>query len=99
MRAIAALLVAGVLSGLLLAQSTTSLRGTITDPTGAVVPKASVTLINDDTSLERETVSDSEGRYSFPQVQPGRYHLAAKAQGFSDVAIHDIRLLVSQPAT
>src|SRR5262249_21930041 len=43
--------------------------------------------------------TDTEGRYSFQQVQPGRYRLLAKAAGFSDVIVNDIRLLVSSPAT
>src|SRR5205814_10186228 len=55
--------------------------------------------INNDTSARRETRSDGEGRYSFQQVQPGRYRLEAKATGFSETVANDIRLLVSTPAT
>src|SRR5216684_4383399 len=84
---------------LLTAQSTTSLSGSVTDLSGAIVPNASVTLVNNDTSAQREARTDTEGRYSFQQVQPGRYHLLAKAAGFSDVIVNDIRLLVSSPAT
>jgi hypothetical protein len=84
---------------LLMAQATTSLSGTVTDLSSAVVPNATVTLVNNDTSAQREARTDAEGRYSFQQVQPGRYHLLAKAAGFSDVSVNDIRLLVSSPAT
>ncbi|HLJ44867.1 MAG TPA: carboxypeptidase-like regulatory domain-containing protein [Bryobacteraceae bacterium] len=84
---------------LLSAQGTTSLSGTVTDPTGAVVPAASITLINTDTDAQREAQSDSQGRYAFTQVQPGRYRMMAKASGFTDVTVTDIRLLVSSPAT
>src|SRR6266446_3360531 len=84
---------------LLMAQATTSLSGTVTDLSSAVVPNAIVTLVNNDTSAQREARTDAEGRYSFQQVQPGRYHLLAKAAGFSDVAVNDIRLLVGSPAT
>jgi hypothetical protein len=80
-------------------QATTSLTGTVTDPSGAVVPDATLILSNVDTSSQRETKSDSEGRYSFAQVQPGSYTLTAKASGFSDVIVNDVRLLVSTPAT
>src|SRR5712691_1646874 len=90
----------GVLSPILLmAQATTSLSGTVTDLSSAVVPNATITLVNNDTSAQREARTDTEGRYSFQQVQPGRYHLLAKAAGFSDVIVNDVRLLVSSPAT
>jgi Prophage tail fibre N-terminal. len=88
-----------LVSAILSAQSATSLSGVVSDPTGAVVPGASVTLISDDTASERVTQTDAEGRYSFQQVQPGHYHLTAKAAGFSDVIVNDVRLLVSSPAT
>src|SRR5947209_3800314 len=80
------------------AQATTSISGSVTDLSGAVVPNAAVTLVNDDTSAQRETRTDTEGRYSFQQLQPGRYHLLAKAAGFSDAAVNDLRLLVGSPA-
>jgi hypothetical protein len=88
-----------VLPRLLHGQATTSLNGTVTDTTGAAVPNVSISLINNDTSAQRETRSDGEGRYSFQQVQPGHYRLAAKATGFSETVLNNIRLLVSTPAT
>jgi hypothetical protein len=88
-----------VLVGLLHGQSTTSLNGTVSDSTGAVIPNASITLVNNDTTARRETRSDDEGRYSFQQVQPGHYRLEAKAAGFSGTVVNDVRLLVSTPAT
>ena len=81
------------------AQAVTSVSGTVTDPTGAAVPNAAVTLINDDNSAQRAVTTDPEGRYSFQQMQPGRYHITAKAAGFNDVIINDVRLLVNSPAT
>ena len=82
----------------LIAQATTSLSGSVTDLSGAVVPNASVTLVNNDTSARRESRSDTEGRYSFQQLQPGRYHLLAKAAGFSDASVNNLRLLVGSPS-
>ena len=72
------------------AKAVTSVSGTVTDPTGAAVPNAAVTLINDDTSAQRAVTTDPEGRYSFQQMQPGRYHLTAKAPGFNDVIVNDV---------
>src|ERR1700716_877048 len=94
------LVLASILSTALMhAQATTSLNGTVTDLSGAVVPNASVTLVSNDTAAQREARADTEGRYAFPQVQPGRYRLLAKAAGFSDVVVNDIRLLVGSPTT
>src|SRR5689334_5252119 len=83
----------------LLGQSLSSLNGVVYDPSGAVVPSARITLENADTGALRETVSDNAGRYSIPQVQPGTYRITAKAEGFADVVISDLRLLVNVPAT
>ena len=88
-----------VLSACLDAQSLTSLSGTVTDPSGAVIPGASLTLTNMANGSQRKTSSDSSGRYSFPQVQPATYKLFATASGFSDTTLNDIPLLVNTPAT
>ena len=88
-----------VLGGISLFGQTTSLTGTVTDPTGAVIPNASIALLNVETGASRDTVSDGQGRYSLPQLIPGTYRLTAKATGFSDVVIDKIELLVNQPAT
>ena len=83
----------------LLGQSLTSVSGTVTDPTGALLPGAVIRMENLDTGVSRETASDSGGLYSFPQIQPGSYKITARAQGFADVTIGDVRLLVNSPAT
>ncbi len=99
MRKISELLLLGFcLAAMLPGQGLTSVAGTTKDPTGAVIPGASVVLTNVDTGAERNVVSDSQGRYSFSQVQPGSYKLTAKAQGFNDVTV-DVRLLINTPAT
>ncbi len=82
-----------------LAQGLTSLRGIVLDPTGAAVPGANLTLLNVGTQAQRSAQSDAQGSYNFPQMQPGLYKLTAKAAGFNEVVINDVRLLVSLPAT
>ncbi len=64
------------------ASSTTSfvLRGRVTDPTGAAVPRVSVLLVSQDQI--REGVTDAEGRFQFGEVSPDTYELDVKAQGF-----------------
>ncbi len=83
----------------LVAQSVTSLTGLVTDPTGASVPGATLTLTSKETNASREAASDDAGRYQFPGLTPGTYQLKAMKTGFSTVSIQDIRLLVSTPAT
>ena len=66
------------------AQSTSSLTGLVTDPSGGVVPGAEIVAVNSDTNQKRTATTDSQGRYSFPQMQPSTYQLTARAAGFSD---------------
>jgi hypothetical protein len=82
-----------------LVAQTTVITGTISDPSGAVVPSASVTIVNLATGLQRTTVADSQGRYTISQVVPGTYKVTAKATGFSEISIGRVELLVNQPAT
>ncbi len=81
----------------LFGQAFTSLSGNVSDPTGAVMAGATISLQNVDTQISRDTVSDDQGRYSYPQVQPGTYRILAKARGFADVLVNDVRLLVNSP--
>src|ERR1700686_1867643 len=77
---------------------TSSITGTVTDPTGAVLPAAKITMFNVDTGAERIAESDRVGTYTIAQLTPGKYRLTAKAAGFSDEIINNIELLVNQPA-
>ena len=78
---------------------TASLSGSVSDPTGAVIPKATVTVTNTQTGAKRSDVSDSQGRYTISQLQPGTYSLAAQVVGFNDATISRIELMVNSPAT
>jgi hypothetical protein len=86
------------LAGSLFGQ-TTSLNGTVTDPSGSVIPNAAITIVNAETGVQRATTSDNQGRYSMQQLTPGNYKLSAKAPGFTDVELDKIELLVNAPAT
>jgi len=83
----------------LFAQSSTSLNGTVTDPTGGVIPGAKITLEAPGTGFKREVTADAAGRYIFAQLAPGKFRMSAKAQGFRDVKVDNIQLLVNTPAT
>ncbi|MBE0656352.1 MAG: carboxypeptidase regulatory-like domain-containing protein, partial [Bryobacteraceae bacterium] len=59
-----------------------SIVGTVEDPTGAVVPGATITISNPATGLTRETKADEQGRYTVPNILPGSYELKVASQGF-----------------
>jgi len=80
-------------------QATTSLRGTVTDPTGAVIPDATVTIKNFENGSSRKISTDVNGEYSFLQVAPGDYNLVAEKPGFAIITNAHIKLLVNTPAT
>ena len=81
------------------AQSTATLAGTVTDPTGAVVPNASVKVRSLATNTLRETVSDSAGDYVVPSLQPGDYEIRTSAAGFGTSVINSVTLQVDQSVT
>jgi hypothetical protein len=78
------------------AQSTTFLSGVVTDPTGAVVPGAHVTVHSLATGFDREILTDSAGIYVVPSLQPGDYKVQATASGFSTVTIEKVTLDVDK---
>ena len=78
---------------------TGSIRGTLLDPTRAVVPNAKITVTDADRGVQNSTVADSSGRYIFPTLPPARYILTAEAPGFRKVTLPVFRLEVQQQAT
>ncbi len=81
------------------AQTVATLNGLVTDPTGSAIPGATLTLVSTDTNAQRDTTSDSSGRYSFPALNPGNYRMKVTKAGFSDVSMQGIRLLVNTAST
>jgi hypothetical protein len=79
--------------------ATTSLRGTVFDEKGAVIPGASVTLSDAQTGFKRTIASDDHGDYQFLQLIPGNYAISVSVEGFATVAQENIQLLVNTPAT
>jgi outer membrane receptor protein involved in Fe transport len=77
---------------------TATLTGTVRDPQGAAVPRATLTVTSADTSQQRTASSDREGRYSIPFLQPGTYSIAVTAKGFGKLTRSEIRLEVAQVA-
>lgn len=78
--------------------ATTSLRGVVTDPSGAVVPGATITLDNKAAGQMLTTTSKSSGEYQLLQIQPATYLITITAPGFGSQS-KSAELLVNQPAT
>ena len=78
--------------------ATTSLRGTIKDPSGALIPNATVTITDKTVDKTLTAVSNSRGEYSFPQIPPASYLITVTAQGLGAQS-KTAELLVNQPAS
>src|SRR5215210_6703698 len=79
--------------------ATGGVNGTVTDQHGAVVPGATVTLVNRATNIETRAAASREGYYTFVNVSPGTYVLRVEAAGFSTVQTSPFDVGVSQTLT
>ena len=89
----------GALSMSAFGQSTGSLSGVVTDPSGAVVPGAQVKIHSLATGADRNLVTDSAGLYDAASLQPGDYQVQAVAPGFSTDTVQKVTLEVDQQET
>ena len=78
--------------------ATTSLRGTVKDPSGALVPGATVTITDQGVGKVFTATTNSAGTYQFIQLSPAKYLLTVTASGFG-TSTETAELLVNQPAT
>lgn len=87
------------------------IRGSVTDLSGAVLPKATVNVVDPQTGLRRTVVTDTEGRFEMAWLPPASYEVSAEVAGFAtevrkgvtlavgEVVVVDLRLKPSQVAT
>jgi hypothetical protein len=73
--------------------------GTVTDPSGAAVPEAAVTLTDTATNSERTTTTNEAGRYNFPNLPPGKYSLTISKGGFRVAKIVNQTVAVGESRT
>lgn len=78
---------------------TSTLRGVVTDPNGAVVPGARVLVTQTATGTTRETLTNTEGAYALSSLQPGEYEVTVEATGFAKITHTSVALLVGQSLT
>jgi hypothetical protein len=75
---------------------TARIKGTVTDPTGAVVAKAAVTVTNTQTGVVTTTTSNDSGDYIFPALPIGTYNVSVTAPGFKGFTATGITLNIDQ---
>jgi len=80
------------------AQTFGEITGVITDPSGGLIPNASVTVTNTATNVVRTTLTNSSGLYSFPDLTPGTYDVKVVTSGFGTSVKTNILLQVQQTA-
>ncbi|GGH11387.1 hypothetical protein GCM10011586_30040 [Silvibacterium dinghuense] len=69
-----------------MAQFTAGVQGSVQDTSGASIPAAKVTIVNDDTKIAQSTTSDSAGVFRFASLGPGNYTVSAVVKGFSNAS-------------
>lgn len=80
----------------LYAQQRASLRGEVSDPTGAVIPDATVTLTDVQTNATQTTTSNSEGVYTFNGLAPAPYKLTVTHPGFQTKVLNQVEIIPEQ---
>ncbi len=76
-----------------------TITGTLTDPSGAVVPGATVSVVNERTAAARETMTNEEGSFSLPELEAGTYRLTVNKAGFKKLALKNVELHVADVTT
>src|SRR4051812_38085550 len=95
-RVIRSLFFAMLLSGMCLAQSTGNILGNVTDPSGAAVAKAKVTLHNVATGVDRVVETDNDGNYQAPSMPLGTYTVTIETSGMQKQVVNNIQLEVGR---
>lgn len=80
-------------------ESRGSVTGTVTDPNGAVLPGATVSIRNIGTNVEATTTTNADGSYDFPLLNPGKYTLSVTADGFNTATREEVEVRVAARLT
>ena len=98
-RLAAHLFIAAVACSTAFGQGFGTIVGTVSDPSGAVIPGAKVTITNEATSTARDTKTNGQGYYVVPSLRPATYTLSVDAQGFAAATRKGIQLQADESAT
>src|SRR5882724_12609429 len=73
-----------------------TILGTVTDPSGAVMPNVVITVTNQGENISRDVRTDAQGNYQAENMKAGLYTVSATATGFKDMVLKDVRLEARQ---
>src|SRR5260370_15964733 len=76
--------------------SSGDIRGTVTDPAGALIPKATIVAEDAEKGIRRTSVTDENGQYELAGLPPSTYRLTAKISGFQTETLKDVVVTVGQ---
>src|SRR6201993_4180150 len=76
--------------------NTGAIAGTVSDPSGALVPRAAVVVNSQATQEERDLTTDAEGNFSVPFLTPGNYDLTVRAPGFEPLALKSEQVQITE---
>ena len=76
---------------------TSTIRGTVTDPSGRVIPDATVTLTNTQTNAVRTIKASDSGTYVFDLITPSKYRVEVDAKGFKKKVVENVDALIGKP--
>ncbi|HEY4358204.1 MAG TPA: carboxypeptidase regulatory-like domain-containing protein [Acidobacteriaceae bacterium] len=79
------------------AQFRASIHGVVTDPQGAAIPGAKLTLTDTATNISQNATSDAQGVYTFNALPPSKFKLSATASGFSNKVLDNLAIIPEQP--
>ena len=87
------------LTTVLFSQGSAQLGGVVTDPSAALLPGVSVTIVNTETSVTNSTITNESGAYNFASLQPGAlYRVSASLPGFQSKVVTNLSLGAGQTA-
>jgi hypothetical protein len=75
------------------AQYRAGLQGTVTDPTGAVVPGAAITIVDKETNQTQKGTTDGAGNYTFNRLAPAPYTVTVEAKGFATKTVDNVNIV------
>lgn len=73
-----------------------TILGTVTDPSGAVMPNVTITVTNEGENISHNVTSDAQGNYQAENLKAGKYTVTAQVSGFKEVTVKDILLIARQ---
>ena len=79
--------------------SSSNIKGTVTDTTGAIVPSVAVNATSKATGFSRSSIANDSGQYTISDIPPGLYDVSIEVPGFKRFVLTDVRLFVGQTAT